>query len=218
MLKSEINETTWFYDLEWVPDAAAARRVLGMTDETSEADAIEALWRSADTTGQIARPFVKHLFSRVVSISFLSRRIIYRDGVATPEFAIHSLPKLPFDGADADEAYLIERFLHYVGEREPHLVGYNSADSDIQVLIQRGLVHEITAAKFCSRPDKPWEGRDYFMRYGEYHLDIMKLFSSGSMKPKLNEIARLCGFPGKIDVDGDQVVDLWLQRRHTQDH
>ena len=30
------------------------------------------------------------------------------------------------------------------------------------------------------------------------------------MKPKLNELARLCGFPGKIDVDGEQVVDLWL--------
>ncbi len=30
------------------------------------------------------------------------------------------------------------------------------------------------------------------------------------MRPGLNELARLCGFPGKIDVDGKQVADLWL--------
>jgi predicted PolB exonuclease-like 3'-5' exonuclease len=119
---------------------------------------------------------------------------------------------LPADSEDVDEAYLIERFLHFVGERDPYLVGFNSSESDIQVLIQRGLVHEITAPKFCQRPGKPWEGRDYFHKYGEEHLDLLKLLSNGKMKPRLNEIARLCGFPGKLDMDGQQVVDLWLSR------
>jgi len=30
------------------------------------------------------------------------------------------------------------------------------------------------------------------------------------MTPRLDELAKLCGYPGKIDVDGKQVVDLWL--------
>jgi predicted PolB exonuclease-like 3'-5' exonuclease len=30
------------------------------------------------------------------------------------------------------------------------------------------------------------------------------------MKPRLDDMAKLCGFPGKIDVDGQQVADLWL--------
>jgi predicted PolB exonuclease-like 3'-5' exonuclease len=30
------------------------------------------------------------------------------------------------------------------------------------------------------------------------------------MTPRLNDMAKLCGFPGKIDVDGEQVADLWL--------
>ena len=30
------------------------------------------------------------------------------------------------------------------------------------------------------------------------------------MMPRLDELAKLCGFPGKIDVKGDQVTDLWL--------
>jgi predicted PolB exonuclease-like 3'-5' exonuclease len=36
------------------------------------------------------------------------------------------------------------------------------------------------------------------------------------MQPKLDEFARLCGYPGKIDVKGDQVTDLWLKRDVTK--
>jgi len=41
----------------------------------------------------------------------------------------------------------------------------------------------------------------------------LKLFSpSGNraMMPGLNEIAKLCGFPGKLDISGQHVSDLWL--------
>jgi len=38
----------------------------------------------------------------------------------------------------------------------------------------------------------------------------------GGMAPKLDEFAKLCGFPGKIDVKGDQVTDLWLGREITK--
>jgi predicted PolB exonuclease-like 3'-5' exonuclease len=69
----------------------------------------------------------------------------------------------------------------------------------------------VTAEKFCARPPKPWEGRDYFYKYSEEHLDILTLLSKGNgMSPRLDELAKLCGFPGKIDVNGAQVVDLWL--------
>lgn len=36
------------------------------------------------------------------------------------------------------------------------------------------------------------------------------------MSPRLDELAKLCGYPGKIDVKGDQVTDLWLQREITK--
>jgi len=112
---------------------------------------------------------------------------------------------------------IIERFLYILGKRCPQLVGYNSAESDMQVLIQRGMINDITAPAFCKRPDKPWEGSDYFKRWdNEDHLDLMKLFSSGKMTPRLDEFAKLCGFPGKIDVKGDQVTDLWLARDLTK--
>ena len=214
MLKSPIQQLTLFFDMEWVPDAEAARRLFDLSPEVTEVEAMEQLWKSARGYDPETnpRPFVKYLLSRVVSIAFLSRKPVVVDGQTNIEFGLHSLPQGPVEGWPA-EAPLIDRFLYILGERCPQLVGYNSAASDIQVLIQRGMINEISAEKFCERPDKPWEGTDYFRRWdNEDHLDILKLFgSSNGMAPRLDEFAKLCGYPGKIDVKGDQVTDLWLK-------
>jgi len=214
MLKTDLHEVTWFFDLEWVPDAVRARRLYDLPPETTEIEAMEEIWkRASGFSDTVPRPFVKYLFSRVVSLAFLSRRMIFRDGEKCVDFALYSLPKLPVEPSESDEAYIIERFLYYIGERCPQLVGFNSIESDMQVLIQRGIVNDISAAAFCSRPGKPWEGRDYFAKNeNEWHFDLIKRFSNGTMMPRLDELAKLCGFPGKLDIDGDQVVDLWLRR------
>lgn len=216
MLKKEIHDPVWFFDMEWVPDAAGAVRLFGLPPETTEPEAMKKLWEA--TKGYDAetspRPFVKHLFSRIVSIAFLSRRIVYVDSIRRVEFGLHSLPRLPLSDDAPSEAEIISEFLRYVGAREPQLVGYNSLESDLQVLIQRGLINEVRAEAFCRRPDKPWNGRDYFdSRFGEWHLDLLQRFSRSTNTPRLNELARLCGFPGKVDVDGAQVADLWLEGR-----
>ena len=219
MLKSDIPELSLYYDLEWVPDAAGSRRLFDLDEETTEIEAMQRLWEH--TKGYDAetnpRPFIKYMFSRVVSIAFLSRRVVYREGERTVEFGLNSLPKLPFLDGDINEAEIIQQFLYFVGKRRPQLVGYNSAESDLQVLIQRGMINEVTAPEFNERPGKPWEGPDYFdSRNSEAHLDILKKLSGGAMTPRLDELAKLCGYPGKIDVKGDQVTDLWLERDITK--
>jgi predicted PolB exonuclease-like 3'-5' exonuclease len=74
------------------------------------------------------------------------------------------------------------------------------------------LINEVSAPMFCRRPENKWDPGDYFGRWdNEEHLDLLKLFSNGKMTPKLNDMARLCGFPGKLDINGEHVVDLWLQ-------
>ncbi len=219
MLKNPIHDLVLYFDLEWVPDAAGSKGLFDLPDETNEIEAMQHLWeRSPDyDPASNPRPFLKYMFSRVVSIAFLSRKAIFRDGEPVIEFSLNSLPKLPIDVPDVDEAAIIERFLYIVGDRCPQLVGYNSSESDLQVLIQRGMINEISAPAFCKRPGKPWEGPDYFdSRNSEAHLDILKRFSGGKMSPKLDEFAKLCGFPGKIDVKGDQVTDLWLARELTK--
>jgi len=219
MLKSPIHDLVLFFDLEWVPDARGAMRLFDLPEETTEVEAMQRLWDhcpqyNAETN---PRPFLKYMFSRVVSIAFLSRKMVFREGERVVEFSLNSLPKLPFAEEDVDEAAIIDRFLYILGDRCPQLVGYNSAESDLQVLIQRGMINEVHAPDFCKRPNKPWEGPDYFdSRNSEAHLDLLKRFSGGAMSPKLDEFAKLCGFPGKIDVKGDQVTDLWLAREITK--
>ena len=214
MLKSPIPELSLFFDMEWVPDAAGAKRLFDLPDETTEIEAMEALWRHSPNFDEEKnpRPFLKYMFSRVVSIAFLSRKTFFNaEREKVVEFGLHSLPKLPIDENDVSEAEIIDRFLYMVGERRPQLVGFNSVESDLQVLIQRGMINEVSAPAFNERPNKPWEGDDYFdARNSEAHLDLLKRLSGGAMSPRLDELAKLCGFPGKIDVKGDQVTDLWL--------
>ena len=218
MLKNPIHDLALFFDLEWVPDAAGARRLFDLAEDTTELDAMQVLWEHTSTYSETnPRPFIKYMFSRVVSIAFLSRKAIFRDGERMIEFSLNSLPKLPLESDDVDEAAIIERFLYILGDRRPQLVGFNSIESDLQVLIQRGIVNEVTAPAFNERPNKPWEGPDYFDgRNSEAHLDLLKRFSGGAMTPRLDDLAKLCGFPGKIDVRGDQVTDLWLAREITK--
>ncbi len=219
MLKSPIQDLALFFDLEWVPDAASAKRLFDLPDGITELEAMQSLWEHSPdyNVEKNPRPFLKYMFSRVVSIAFLSRKMVFRERTPVIEFSLNSLPQLPLEADASDEALLIERFLYILGKRCPQLVGYNSADSDIQVLIQRGMVNDISAPAFCKRPDKPWEGIDYFRRWdNEDHLDLMKLFTVRGMTPRLDELAKLCGFPGKIDVKGDQVTDLWLEQDLTK--
>jgi predicted PolB exonuclease-like 3'-5' exonuclease len=219
MLKSPIPELCLYFDLEWVPDASGAVRLFDLPYDTPEVEAMQHLWERSPQydPDKNPRPFLKYMFSRVVSIAFLSRKSVYRDGERVIEFSLNSLPRLPIEEEDVDEAQIIDRFLYIIGERRPQLIGYNSADSDLQVLIQRGIINEIAAPSFNERPNKPWEGPDYFdARNSEAHFDLIKKFSGGAMMPRLDEFAKICGYPGKIDVKGDQVTDLWLERDITK--
>lgn len=213
MLKTEIPELVLFFDLEWVPDARAARLLCDAPEDATELEAMEALWKHCGANEEQPRPFIKYLYSRIVSIAFLSRKPVFRDGERVIEFSLNSLPDLPAEGDDVDEAAIINRFLYILGLKRPQLVGFNSAEADIQVLVQRGIVNEVTAPAFARRPVKNYDPGDYFKRWdNEEHLDLLKLFSGGKMTPRLNDIAKLCGFPGKIDVAGDHVWQLWLDR------
>jgi 3'-5' exonuclease len=77
------------------------------------------------------------------------------------------------------------------------------------------VVNGLASPDFCRRPDKPWEGCDYFARDNEWHVDMMEILGSwgGKSTVSLNEIARLSGIPGKFGTCGDDVAGLWLAGR-----
>ncbi|MBT7811101.1 MAG: hypothetical protein HN550_07240, partial [Deltaproteobacteria bacterium] len=82
-------------------------------------------------------------------------------------------------------------------------------------LLQRAVARGIQAAKFAKRPNKPWEGYDYFdARNSEAHIDLIEILGGyGKSNPSLNEMATVCGVPGKLGVSGEEVAPMWLEGR-----
>ena len=124
MLKSPIPELVLYFDLEWVPDAVGAKRLFDLPDETTEIEAMQRLWEHSPAydAEKNPRPFLKYMFSRVVSIAFLSRKSVFRNGERVTEFSLNSLPKLPLDSDDVDETSIMDRFLYILGERCPQFM------------------------------------------------------------------------------------------------
>lgn len=213
MFKS-VPSDVFAFDLEWVPDTAAGRALLGLSAATPELEVWEAMWKAAGANADNPRPFLKTIQSRIVSVAVVSRKLV---GSGPAAVRLTSLPKQPNMEGERSESAIIGTFLNALGERKPQLVGFFSSNADLPILIQRGIVNGIQAAGFCKRPAKPWEGYDYFdSRNSEGHIDLSTISGGWKSTFSLNEIATLSGIPGKIGVSGGDVAQMWLDRRYAE--
>ncbi|MFT4571866.1 MAG: putative PolB exonuclease-like 3'-5' exonuclease [Hyphomicrobiaceae bacterium] len=211
MFKS-VQRRVWAFDAEWIPDPLAAQLLHDLPCDVEDRTAMEALWRAGGATAEDPTPFLKLAVCRVVSIAAVERIADQRGGKASVR--LMSLPRDSSDKNQCSEAAVLSTFLGAAGEHRPQLVGFNSLDSDLKIFIQRALILGITAPKFCARPAKPWEGVDYFAKGGEWNVDIKDAIGGwGKATPSLHQLAVQCGVPGKMDVDGNAVADLWLAGR-----
>ena len=202
MFKS-VKDIVWAFDAEWVPDPATGRAVYDLPQEPSDEAVMAEMWRRGGATDENPRPYLKTMLCRVVSISVMARYV--EEGEV--RLQLRSLPAAA-DGA-ATEAQIIGRFLDGVGKQKPQLVGFNSEGADLRILLQRALASGIQSPDFARRPDKPWEGVDYFAG-GEWHVDLIDIIGGrGRGRPSLHEVARASGIPGKFSSDGGDVADLW---------
>ncbi|MGF1569755.1 MAG: 3'-5' exonuclease [Nodosilinea sp.] len=205
MFKS-VSRHVCAFDLEWVPDPQSGRRVYDLPATVSDTDVFQIMWKNGGATEEKPRPYLKTALCRVVSVAAMIREQTPNGDV---RLRLTTLPKTV--DQPMDEGELIATFLGYLGQHKPQLVGFNSQTSDLPILLQRGIAAGISAAGFCSRPDKPWDGTDYFARYTEAHVDLKALVSGwGIGTPSLHEFASVMGIPGKIGTDGSTVVDLWV--------
>ena len=110
--------------------------------------------------------------------------------------------------ADWDERWLLDAFWRYLAARPGRVAGWNSRAFDCCVILQRSLLHGLSApAWFRTGPGR--EGYRY--RYSsEWHADLMDLLSEhgASTKLSLDETAAACGLPGKMVARGDEVEAL----------
>ena len=212
MFKS-VHYNLWAFDIEWVPDAIAGRKIYDLPETLSEIEVWEVMWKEAGGDSDNPRPFLKTALCRIVSIAAVVRKVV--DGRS--KLLLMSLPDNLADSEENNEASIIQRFLDGVGRGRPQLVGYNSINADVKILIQRGVANGITAPGFSKRPNKPWEGFDYFSKASEGHVDLSNIVGGwGKSMPSLNEMATISGIPGKLDMSGSDVADKWLDGKLEQ--
>ncbi|MCG6947629.1 MAG: 3'-5' exonuclease [Acidobacteria bacterium] len=208
MIKN-VMKRVWAFDLEWVPDPLAGRMLYDLPEDSEDADAIRVMWEKGGATEEDPTPFLKTAICRVVSVAALERRELPDGSV---KLNLMSLPRDPADPRETSESSVVGTFLDALGKNRPQIVGFNSLQSDLKILIQRGLVLGLSAPGFCERPDKPWEGIDYFARGSDWNIDLKDIVGGwGLASPSLHEIAVQSGIPGKMGVDGNDVAPLWLE-------
>ena len=199
-----IADNVVVFDIEWVPDPASGRRIYKVPYTASDEEVLEVMWREGGATPEDPRPYLKTVMCRIVSIAAVVRKKVRNE----VRLELVSLPGLR-DGAQP-EGKIIRQFLEAVGNLGAQLVGFNSSNADLPILFQRALANRVTAPTFCHRPDKPWEGADYFARYSDFNIDLKnEVGGFGKASPSLHELASSLGIPGKMGTDGSDVVNLW---------
>jgi len=209
MIKS-INKKVWAFDVEWVPDPLAGKLLYKLPGDMPDVDVIREMWKMGGATEEDPMPFLKITLCKIVSLSMVTRH----EDKGEVKVELHSLPSLPVKSTEADEKYIISTFLDTLGRMKPQIVGYNSVSADLKILIQRGIANGIMAKHFSKRPNKPWEGVDYFSDRSDHNIDLMRILSGwGKSTPSLNEISVVSGIPGKLGIDGSEVAPMWLEGR-----
>lgn len=214
MLK-KLADSVFSFDVEWIPDPKSAEILHDSSPVEGAGDnaaaSFEALWASARKDGDApdSQPYLKTILCRVVSLAGILRE---QAPGGRPSLKLISLPTDPSDQQKSDEKTILSSFLKSVGRRKPQLVGYNSSQADVPILVQRAIVHGLPGFGFSDRPNKPWEGVDYFdARNSDYNLDLADAMGQFRDRPTLHQAATLSGIPGKLEVSGDSVAQMWLE-------
>jgi len=190
------------FDIETIPDIAGLRRIHGLDDQPSDAAVAEmAFQRRRQATGSDFLPLHLH---RVLVISCALR--------SDEGLRIFSLG----NAGDAEGA-IIQRFFDGIERYTPTLVSWNGGGFDLPVLHYRGLVHGAHAPRYWEQGEgdykdaRDFKWNNYISRYHARHTDLMDLLALYQPRANapLDDMAQLCGFPGKLGMDGSQVWDAF---------
>ncbi|OOR87398.1 3'-5' exonuclease [Moraxella caviae] len=185
------NTPLLVFDIETVPDVATGKRLYPDIRALPDDDALTAL--IALRHAEAGNDFMRLPLHKVACLSFLW----FDQGS-------FNLKSLTLNEHSEDE--ILRIFLRAFAKK-PTLISWNGAGFDLPVLLYRMTHHRLNAAALTNAGFKQ---NDYLNRYSEKHIDVMDRFTFGAWgnKQKLDTIASLCGFAGKGDVDGSQVVPM----------
>ncbi|ULJ65047.1 3'-5' exonuclease [Wielerella bovis] len=186
------------FDIETIPDAHAIRVLHQLPDTLSDAEVVE--FAAQQRRAKTGSDFMPHHLHRVLAISCCLR---WNDKIH-----INTLGKI-----HNSEAEMIAEFFKLIDKYTPQLVSWNGGGFDLPVLHYRALIHGIQAARYWDmgegdfRDSRDFKYNNYINRYHNRHCDLMDLLAmyTGRANAPLDDLAKLCGFPGKLGMDGGQV-------------
>ena len=187
------------FDIETIPDVAGLRKVWNLSDEVSDQGVVDLVTqRRRQATGS---DFLPAHVQRVVAIS-----CVLRSG--DEDVRAWSL-----GAVEDDERSVVARFFDGIERYKPQLVSWNGSGFDLPVLHYRALFHGIPACCYWDTGDNDREFKfnNYLSRFHARHTDLMDVlagYQNRAFAP-LDEIAQLCGLPGKLGMDGSQVYDAY---------
>ncbi|AOS78938.1 MULTISPECIES: 3'-5' exonuclease [Hydrogenophaga] len=188
------------FDIESIPDVDGLRALRAAGTELSD-EQVHAEW-VAERKEKGQSDFMPLYLQRVLVISCVFRNA---EGLR-----IHSF----VDKDCQSEGRVIQSFFQAIEKHVPQLVSWNGGGFDLPVLHYRGLRHGLEANKYwdMGEDDREFKWNNYIGRYHMRHLDLMDLLAMYSPKNNapLDAMAKLCGFPGKLGMDGSQVYAQYL--------
>lgn len=196
---------TLVFDLETLPDIDGLRKLHGWGQDVSDADVAQRAFQARrDAVGHDFLPL--HL-QRIAVIS-----CVFRDDQG---FRVKTL------GQPGDpESTLINLFFKTIERYTPKLVSWNGSGFDLPVLHYRSLIHAVPAPRYWDMgdEDRDFKYNNYISRYHSRHVDLMDLLAkyNGRANAPLDDLAKLCGFPGKLGMDGSQVWPAWQAGREAE--
>jgi len=186
------------FDIETIPDAVGLRKLWGVAADVSDQAVIDlASQRRRQATGS---DFLPAHVQRVVAISCVMRS---DEGVRAWSLGT----------AQDSERDIVQRFFDGIEKYTPQLVSWNGSSFDLPVLHYRALIHGIAGGSYWDLGDnnRDFKFNNYISRFHTRHLDLMDVLAGYQNRAwaPLDEIAQLCGLPGKLGMDGSQVYAAW---------
>ena len=184
------------FDIETVTYDDTGRRLNGL-DYLDDKNVARVMFhkRAADSGGS---EFLRHQLHRIVALSVVLR---------TPDkFRVWTL-----GDPDSPESELLQRFFDGIDRFTPTLVSWNGSGFDLPVIHYRSLLRGIPAPRYwdTGKDDRDFKWNNCLSRFHERHTDIMDVLAGYQPRAvaRLDEIATMLGFPGKMGMDGSKVWD-----------
>lgn len=181
------------FDIETVPDVANGRRIIGLEGLDDKHVAEIMFQKQREQSGS---DFLRLHLHRIVAISVVLR--------SADRFKLWSLGT-----PESAEKELVERFYAGLDQYTPDLVSWNGSGFDLPVLHYRSLLHGVSAPRYWDSGDdeRSFRYNNYLNRFHERHTDLMDVLSGYQARAsaKLDDVALMMGFPGKLSMDGSKV-------------